>query len=473
MTDILLSITPVHFDTSSTSTMRLIQNDVELPSINEQTTTPSLYKTPSPTTTNSSYHSKSRYPAAAVANPVFSQSIQATGIMSRWGICFLIMLSSGWALAVAEVANKSGAAGLVWSTAKDASELLGAVEKDETSSTVLAEDADGLDGGFSSLDGMLQWAIGHSDPSKLKDAAENVKHLSPIDLQKRQMELKELMERLKTPSDAQMMQIAIDDLNNASSSLENQLRALEELLILVEPIDNANDFNKLGGFAVIMKKLNSPNLEVRITSAWIIGKACQNNPLVQKQVLDLGALPKLMMMVKADSSEEAVKALYAVSAMIRNNIKGQEHFYKESGGLMLQDLLSKLEIDIRLRRKAVFLLGDLVECHLETSKTSAQPLFSNQFFLKTVVDLLSSDDLDLQEKALVAIKNLLQLRSTDAMIFKDYCNLEKALGDLQKQLSRLMTEDVPGGYVTDVESLRRDVELVFQEKLQQDGLVAT
>ena len=48
------------------------------------------------------------------------------------------------------------------------------------------------------------------------------------------------MEKLKMPSDAQLMQIALDDLNNSSVPLEDRHRALQELLILVEPIDNAN-----------------------------------------------------------------------------------------------------------------------------------------------------------------------------------------------------------------------------------------
>lgn len=48
------------------------------------------------------------------------------------------------------------------------------------------------------------------------------------------------MEKLKMPSDAQLMQIAIADLNNSSLSLEDRQRALRELLVLVEPIDNAN-----------------------------------------------------------------------------------------------------------------------------------------------------------------------------------------------------------------------------------------
>ena len=42
------------------------------------------------------------------------------------------------------------------------------------------------------------------------------------------------------PSDADLMKIAIADLNNSSISLEDRQRALQELLILVEPIDNAN-----------------------------------------------------------------------------------------------------------------------------------------------------------------------------------------------------------------------------------------
>ena len=47
------------------------------------------------------------------------------------------------------------------------------------------------------------------------------------------------------PSDAQLMQIALDDLNNSSLSLEDRQRALQELLILVEPIDNANGMSLL------------------------------------------------------------------------------------------------------------------------------------------------------------------------------------------------------------------------------------
>ena len=42
------------------------------------------------------------------------------------------------------------------------------------------------------------------------------------------------------PSDAQLMQIAIEGLNNSSLPLEDHHRALQECSVLVEPIDNAN-----------------------------------------------------------------------------------------------------------------------------------------------------------------------------------------------------------------------------------------
>lgn len=44
----------------------------------------------------------------------------------------------------------------------------------------------------------------------------------------------------------------------------------------------------------------------------------------------------LMKMVNSNFIEEANKALYAVSALIRNNLAGQELFYTEAGVLMLQ-----------------------------------------------------------------------------------------------------------------------------------------
>ncbi|KAL9414506.1 hypothetical protein AB3S75_042886 [Citrus x aurantiifolia] len=385
-------------------------------------------------------------------------------IASR-ALWLMILLMITMAIGRAERVNNSSSAGLFWSTAKeDEDQPRKAERNDDSTAAAIVNDHDELDGGFSSIDGMLQWAIGHSDPATLKETAQDVQRLSPSELKKRQMEIK-----LKTPSDAQLIQIAIDDLNNSTLSLEDSHRALQELLILVEPIDNANDLSKLGGLSVLVGQLNHPDTDIRKISAWILGKASQNNPLVQKQVLELGALSKLMKMVKSSFVEEAVKALYTVSSLIRNNLAGQEMFYVEAGDLMLQDILGNLSFDIRLRRKAVSLVGDLAKCQLENMHKVEPPLFRDRFFLKSVVDLTASADLDLQEKALAAIKNLLQLRTTEALVLKDFCGLDTALERLRQQLQEVMLEEDQRDYAMDVEALRREVELIFFRKLDDSG----
>ncbi|CAH1412550.1 unnamed protein product [Lactuca virosa] len=57
--------------------------------------------------------------------------------------------------------------------------------------------------------------------------------------------------------------------------------------------------------------------------------------------------------------EEAIKALYDVSVIIRNNLNGLKLFYSEGGDLMLQGILSNATADVRLRRRSVSLVADL------------------------------------------------------------------------------------------------------------------
>jgi len=48
-----------------------------------------------------------------------------------------------------------------------------------------------------------------------------------------------------------------------------------------------SDLQKLGGFSVLVRILNHSVPEIRTAAAWVLGKASQNNPIVQKQVLEL------------------------------------------------------------------------------------------------------------------------------------------------------------------------------------------
>ncbi|KAK3133808.1 hypothetical protein QOZ80_6AG0541330 [Eleusine coracana subsp. coracana] len=163
------------------------------------------------------------------------------------------------------------------------------------------------------------------------------------------------------------------------------------------------------------------------------------------------------------STEEAAKALYAISALIRNNVNGQEVFYSEKGGAMLQYILENDNMDVRLQKKAVFLVTDLADFQLN-SGNSGLPLLSDRLLLKSIVYTLSRFDLDLQEKVLLAIKSLLKL-STDVEDFEFY-DLESVLVRLGVQLEDLPSEDQKE-YAGEVDALRREVLTLFQKKLKQ------
>ncbi|XP_071706395.1 hsp70 nucleotide exchange factor FES1 [Rutidosis leptorrhynchoides] len=365
-----------------------------------------------------------------------------------------------------ERVNKTVSGGLLSSSGEG--HVVGNPETDES-----LNDHDELDGGFPSLEGMLQWAIGHSDPAKLELKAHDAKKLSTDELQKRQKELQELVEKLETPSDAKLMRIAIDNLNNPFLSWEDRHRTLGELSMLVEDIENAIYLHKMGGLSVVLKDLNNSDHWIRMTSVSIVAKASQNNPIVQNQVVNLGALPKLMMMVKSDFDPEAIKALHAVSAVIRNNEIGIKLFNTEGGEKLLQGILSNATADVRLHKRSVSLIADLAEYQLDNSSKLQIPFFRNCALVRLVIDLTPDNDLDLQEKVLLAVKNLLMLKSTEHLIVDGFCGLEGALVRMRKQLQPFILDEDVYEYATEVERLCKEVNSIYNEKLNKGSQVPT
>lgn len=115
------------------------------------------------------------------------------------------------------------------------------------------------------------------------------------------------------------MQKAVQTLSNVndlraeddSSEYEN---ALERMADLVDNIDIANDFYKIGGFAIFQPCLNSSHSNIRWRIADIIAELAQNNPFCQNKLLEAGVFPVLLSIIDTDPSEQTrVKALYAVS----------------------------------------------------------------------------------------------------------------------------------------------------------------
>lgn len=81
-------------------------------------------------------------------------------IASR-ALWLMILLMITTVIGRAERVTNSSSAGLFWSTAKEDEDLLRKAEpNDDSTAAAIVNDHDEFDGGFSSIDGMLQWAIG-------------------------------------------------------------------------------------------------------------------------------------------------------------------------------------------------------------------------------------------------------------------------------------------------------------------------
>lgn len=80
---------------------------------------------------------------------------RSTAGLALW---LFILAAVGDITAKADNINKSSSGSLFWSTAKEEGDLVGKSEAHE-STVGVDQDAD-MDGGFPSLEGMLQWAIG-------------------------------------------------------------------------------------------------------------------------------------------------------------------------------------------------------------------------------------------------------------------------------------------------------------------------
>lgn len=74
----------------------------------------------------------------------------------------------------------------------------------------------------------------------------------------------------------------------------------------------------------------------------------------------------------------------------------------------------------------------------------------------------------MMKQALMTIKNVLQLRTTEAAaVLKEVCGLDVALERMRKQLKDLilMAEEDQKDYALDLESLRSQVEAMVHSKL--------
>ncbi|KAF8462501.1 armadillo-type protein [Russula ochroleuca] len=143
--------------------------------------------------------------------------------------------------------------------------------------------------------------------------------------------------------DSEQMKEALAKAQDASLDESARLTALDDLEMLVENIDNANDLEKLGMWEPLQDLLASPSDEMKVQALWVIGTAVQNNPAAQKAYLAIDPLPTILSYLSPlDSSSQKLrsKAIYTLSGLLKHNAAAIAQFEAVGGWDTLRDAFS-------------------------------------------------------------------------------------------------------------------------------------
>ncbi|XP_028267681.1 hsp70-binding protein 1 isoform X2 [Parambassis ranga] len=141
--------------------------------------------------------------------------------------------------------------------------------------------------------------------------------------------------------------------------------AFEVLSELCENLDNARDLMILGGLELCVSQyLCHVQSGLRWRAAELIASCAQNMPQVQEHLLSMGALPRLLQLTDSDPNPTVrVKALYAVSCLVREQEAGLQAFLSYDGfSVLMRGMQTENE---KLRTKSAFLLLNLLTSHPE------------------------------------------------------------------------------------------------------------
>ncbi|CAH0696732.1 unnamed protein product [Spodoptera exigua] len=207
------------------------------------------------------------------------------------------------------------------------------------------------------LQGLLKFAM---EATQAEDAPGN-KDLTPMDEERRKF-LEEAIKSL-TVNIAEVLDNAIKVLTNSEKinsinedePLPDEVKnSFTVLMDHVDDLDVANDFFKMGGFAMFPISYGSKNSELRAYASSVLGSICQNNEFCQKRALECGLLHVLLSLVEKEEGPALAKCLYAISCMCRGYEPACQELITQGGCPVLVDLLNST--DLAAKTKAAFLI---------------------------------------------------------------------------------------------------------------------
>ncbi|KZV75820.1 Fes1-domain-containing protein [Peniophora sp. CONT] len=209
------------------------------------------------------------------------------------------------------------------------------------------------------MDSLLHWAITNTTSSSSDAPTE-----APPTALRRDLD-PGIVDAILGKPDVVLMQEALARARDESLDEDTRVEALDDLEMLVEPIDNASNLEQLGMWTPIHDLISSsPSDAIKTQAVWVAGTAVQNNPKAQHaykyiyQYLALNPIPGLLAFLhpkSARSSSLRSKSVYALCGLLTHNAPAVSSlsFSTPNGWQTFKDALS--DSDISVRRKTTFL----------------------------------------------------------------------------------------------------------------------
>ncbi|XP_016407950.1 nucleotide exchange factor SIL1 isoform X2 [Sinocyclocheilus rhinocerous] len=292
----------------------------------------------------------------------------------------------------------------------------------------------------------------------------------PIEELKKDMEALDML----VETDVQVMRRLLNQFNNTNSTTEEKITALLDLEYLVHQVDNAQNLVSMGGMQLVINVLNSTDIRLQESAAFVLGSAVSSNPSVQVEAIEGGALQKLLTLLATQRPITVKKkVLFAVASLLRHFPFAQSHFLKLGGVQVLSELFQtpgteplRVRIitvlyDMIIEKELISQVGmDLIpdSSHQERLRQYAEvsllPVLVEQGWCSLVPELLASPEHDCREKAL---RTLLAMMAQCQTQYKQNPALTASLSELQKQYQELvLTEQDVGeqdGYFAEILAL--------------------
>eukprot|EP00041_Stephanoeca_diplocostata_P010305 m.163592 g.163592 ORF g.163592 m.163592 type:complete len:372 (-) comp18104_c0_seq4:240-1355(-) len=257
------------------------------------------------------------------------------------------------------------------------------------------------------LAGLLRWSAQHESGSTQAHGGETTENEDA----ERHRVLAEILQQMSVSTVDQMQQICgilqKEDMGQPRL-LDEKAEALDALHDLIEDIDNASDFVKIGGVGVCYAALSSTCADIRERALSCIAAAAQNNPTVQAHMHKTNVLDKLFAILNDmdQSAEMLTRATQALSCVVRGLGGGENPiaiaFYSRGGLKVLARLLAVdgAQVSNRLLVKVAYMIAALAGDNMP-SNALAQ---SQDILLGRLTTLLiSADDNMLWEQVLKAL----------------------------------------------------------------------